>query len=219
MTRPDVLPKAPGAPIHGHGRATDLLLELARGWPDSRITVGDLLHALGDRGIGLLMLVLALPNMVPLPFLGISSLLGTPIAILALHLVIGRHEPWLPDMVRRRGVLAADLATMLERAKRRMAWAERRLQPGTLAMTRGVEITAGVILFINAVLLALPIPWGNPAPALGIALISIALVEADARLFRIAIAVGLVTILIDLVLAGAVLGLALAALGMAAGAL
>jgi len=219
MTRPDVLPHAPAAPVDGHGRATDLLLDLARTWPDSRITVGDLLHALGDRGIGLLMLVLALPNMVPLPFLGISSLLGTPIAILALHLVIGRHEPWLPDMVRRRGVLAADLATMLERAKRRMAWAERRLRPGTLAMTRGVEIAAGLLLVVNAVLLALPIPWGNPAPALGIALISIALVEVDARLFRIAMAVGLLTILVDLVLAGAVVGLVLAALGIATGAL
>jgi hypothetical protein len=203
----------------GEARATDLLINLARNWPDSRISVGDLLHALGDRGLGLLMLVLALPNMVPLPFLGISSLLGTPIAILAVHLIIGRHEPWLPHFVRRRGVGAADLATMLERAKRRMAWAERRLQPGTLKMTRGVEIAAGVNLFVNAVLLALPIPWGNPAPALGIALISIALVEADARLFRIAMAIGVVTILIDLALAGAVVGLVLAALGFAAGQL
>jgi hypothetical protein len=108
---------------------------------------------------------------------------------------------------------------MLERAKRRMAWAERRLRPGTLAMTRGVEIAAGLLLVVNAVLLALPIPWGNPAPALGIALISIALVEADARLFRIAMAVGVLSILVDLVLAGAVVGLVLAALGVATGAL
>lgn len=200
-------------------RATDLLIALARGWPDSRISVGDLLHALGDRGIGLLMLVLALPNMVPLPFLGISSLLGTPIAILALHLVVGRHEPWLPEFVRRRGVRAADMASMLEKAKTRLAWAERGLQPGTLALTRGVEIAAGLNLFANAVLLALPIPWGNPAPASAIALISIALVEADRRLFRIAMAWGLVTILIDIVLAGAVIGAVLAAFGFATGRL
>lgn len=207
------------APPRPDARATDLLIGLARSWPDSRISVGDLLHALGDRGIGLLMLVLALPNMVPLPFLGISSLLGTPIAILALHLVVGWHEPWLPDFVRRRGVAAADLAKMLEKAKTRLAWAERGLQPGTLAPTRAVEIAAGLNLFANAVLLALPIPWGNPAPASAIALISIALVEADRRLFRIAMAWGLVTIVIDLLLAGAVIGAVLAAAGFATGRL
>jgi hypothetical protein len=206
-------------PPEAPSRATDLLIALARGWQAERITIGDLLHALGDRGLGLLMLVLALPNMVPLPFLGISSILGTPIAIIAGHLIIGRHEPWLPDFVRRRGVKASDLATMLEGAKKRLAWAERGLQPGTLAMTRGVEIAAGLNLFANAVLLALPIPWGNPAPASAIALISIALVEADRRLFRIAMAWGLVTIVIDLALGAAVVGIVLAALGFATGQL
>jgi hypothetical protein len=163
--------------------------------------------------------VLALPNMVPLPFLGISSILGTPIAILACHLIVGRHEPWLPGFVRTKGVKAADLATMLDGAKKRLAWAERGLRPGTLAMTRGVEIAAGLNLLVNAILLALPIPWGNPAPASAIALISIALVEADRRLFRIAMAWGVVTIIIDLALGVAVIGIVLAALGLATGQL
>jgi len=209
--------EAPVAPESA--RATDMLIVLARGWPAERISIGDLLDALGDRGLGLLMLVLALPNMVPLPFLGISSILGTPIAIISLHLVVGRHTPWLPRFVRDRSVKAADLATMLEGAKKRLAWAERGLRPGTLALTRGVEFAAGINLFINAVLLALPIPWGNPAPASAIALISIALVEADRRLFRIAMAWGVVTILIDLALGAAVIGVMLAALGLATGQL
>lgn len=201
-----------------HARATDLLLETVRTWPHERITVGDLLHALGDRGLGLLMLVLALPCVVPLPFLGISSLLGTPIAILAGHLIIGRHEPWLPGFVRRRGLATADLARMLEAAKLRLAKWEARLRPGTLPLPdRGIEIAAGINLLLNAIMLALPIPWGNPAPASAIALIAIALVEADQRLFRIAMAWGVAAIAIDVLLGLAVLGAALAAVGLVAG--
>ena len=203
-----------------HVPASDLLVEAVRNWPDPRITVGDLLDALGDRGIGLLMLVLALPCVVPLPFLGISSLLGAPIMILAGHLVIGRHVPWLPGFVRRRGLDTKDLLRMLEGAKKRLAKWEARLEPGTLALpSRGVEIAAGLMLFLNAFMLALPIPWGNPAPASAIALISIALVEADRKLFRIAMAIGAAALLIDLVLGGAMLGAALAAIGFATGQL
>ncbi len=208
----------PGQPPLPHTRATDLLLDTVRGWPHPRITVGDLLHALGDRGIGLLMLVLALPCVVPLPFLGISSLLGTPIAILAGHLIIGRHEPWLPGFVRRRGLATADLGRMLEAAKQRLSKWEARLSPGTLPLPdRGVEIAAGINLLLNAIMLALPIPWGNPAPASAIALIAIALVEADRKLFRIAMAWGVAAIAIDLVLGAAVLGAVLAAVGLVAG--
>jgi hypothetical protein len=222
FSRPEIALAAmrdtPGPPPAPHARATDLLLDAVRTWPHERITVGDLLRALGDRGLGLLMLVLALPCVVPLPFLGISSLLGTPVAILAGHLIIGRHEPWLPGFVRRRGLATADLARMLEAAKLRLAKWEARLQPGTLALPdRGVEIAAGLNLLVNAIMLALPIPWGNPAPASAIALLSIALVEADRRLYRIAMAWGVVAILIDLVLGLALLGAALAAIGFVAG--
>ncbi len=195
-------------------RASDLLLDLSRAWPTERITIGDLLTALGDRGYGLLMLALALPNLIPAPIPGLSGVLGTPIIILCVMMLLGYPQPVLPKVIRERAVPRAALEAVLTRAKPWLARIESRVRPGTLPLPhRGVEITAAILLGINATLLALPIPFGNPAPALAIVVMSLALVEADRRLFLVSIALLLVAIAIDVAIVLVIVGLGVRLLG------
>lgn len=73
-----------------------LLRELADGWDGERISIAQMVHAFGARGYGLLLFIFALPNMIPNPFPGVSSLLGLPLLLLAWQMARGSPEPYLP---------------------------------------------------------------------------------------------------------------------------
>jgi hypothetical protein len=197
-------------------RASALLLDLCRAWPADRIAIGDLMTALGDRGYGLLMLALALPNLIPAPIPGLSGVLGTPIIILAAMMLVGYPQPVLPRAIRERTMPRAAMEAVLARAQPWLARLERFVRPGTLRLPhRGVEITAALLLGINATLLALPIPFGNPAPALAIVVMSVALVEADRRLFLVSVAILIAAIAIDVAIVLVILGIGARLLGLA----
>ncbi|WP_291298363.1 exopolysaccharide biosynthesis protein [Elioraea sp.] len=199
-------PGAPGRPPRR--RASELLLDLARAWPAERITIGDLLAALGDRGYGLLILALALPNLIPVPMPGVSGILGTPIILLSLMMLAGYPEPVLPRLIRERSFPRATLEAVMLRAQPWLARIERITKPGTLTLpSRAVEIAAAILLTLNAILLALPIPFGNPAPAVAIILTAMALVEADRRMFLAAIAAMIAAIVIDIAIVALLVGL------------
>lgn len=204
----------PTVPAGGRKRASDLLLDLCRAWPAERIALGDLLIALGDRGYGLLILALALPNLIPLPIPGLASLLGPPILVLAAMMLLGYPQPVLPRPLRERSLPRAAMERVLARARPWLARLEQRLRPGTLPLPhRGVEVAAALLIGANAMLLTLPIPFGNVAPALGITLMAVALVEADRRLFAIAVLALLAAIAIDVAIVLALIGLGLRLFG------
>jgi hypothetical protein len=199
---------------HRHRPASALLLDLARTWPAERISIGDLLVALGDRGYGLIMIALALPNLIPIWIPGLSGILGTPIVVLSLMMLAGYSEPVLPRVLRERSFPRASLEAVMLRAEPWLARIERMTQPGTLRLpSRAVEVPAAMLLTLNGILLALPIPFGNYAPAIAITLTSVSLLEADRRLFLVAIPVMLAAIAIDIAIVMAILGMG----GMLAG--
>jgi hypothetical protein len=67
-----------------------------------RISVGDLLAALGDRALAALMFVFAIPNVLPAPP-GTSAILGIPLLFLAAQITFGRR-PWLPVIISQRSI-------------------------------------------------------------------------------------------------------------------
>ena len=76
-------------PPRGIAAALRRLSEEHRG---DRFAVADLLAALGDQGFGLLILLLALPNVVPGPMIpGFSVPFAIGIALLGLQLAVGWH--------------------------------------------------------------------------------------------------------------------------------
>jgi len=87
-------PTGPQAEISGHALSA-VLQRLAQQTDRDRISVRDLLAALGDRALGALLFVFAFPNVFPMPP-GISTILGAPLVFLAAQLLLGR-APWLPQ--------------------------------------------------------------------------------------------------------------------------
>lgn len=159
-------------------RASDVLLGFLTHEHAERIALGDLVARLGDRAFGMMLLILAIPNVVPLP--GLSTAVGVPMLLLGAQMVAGWRQPWLP---RRLAAVSFDRDTflaMLGRAHRPIERVERHLRPRLPQFTTPLaERGIGVVVVVLAAVLCLPIFLGNLPPAIGIGLMALGLIERD----------------------------------------
>jgi hypothetical protein len=157
---------------------SQLLLEMAADTSRERVSIGDLLLALRDRALAALLLIFALPNVLPAPP-GTSVLLGAPLLFLAAQLSFGR-SPWLPDFITRRTMSLSHFTVLISRAAPWLARAERLLKPRWSAWCRPpVEYAVGLVCLLLALIVFLPVPMGNMLPALAICLMALGILERD----------------------------------------
>jgi hypothetical protein len=181
--------------------ASRLLTEFVAQWQGERVRLRDVVDILEDRAYGLLLLILALPNVIPNPVPGLSGILGVPLVLVAAQLALGRPHPWFPKVLAERSLATAHFAAMVERI---VPWL-RRLEHLTRPRLRWLckqpfERMLAVFCLVLAFVLALPIPLGNILPALAVSLIALGLIEHDG----IAIGAGFILGLVSLVVVSAV---------------
>jgi len=162
-----------------HQATLSLMLQaLAQDDSRERISIGDLLAALGDRALAALLFVFAVPNVLPVPP-GTSAVLGAPLVFLAAQLAFGR-QPWLPAVIARRTMTRADFAALVRRIGPWLARAERLLRPRAMALAQPpMEYVIGLVCLLLAVVLVLPVPLGNMLPALAISLLALGILGRD----------------------------------------
>lgn len=176
----DAAAAAAGGGGRAPARVSDLLWSLVETWPQPRISLGDLVAALGDRGYAILMLVFALPNLSPVTIPGLSAVFGLPLAGIALQMALGRPRPWLPRWLLRRAIARADFARLVNPCLPRLRRIEALMRPrwSDLA-SRPAEPFLGVVCLLLALLLSLPIPFTNVAIAVPLCLIALGILERD----------------------------------------
>lgn len=175
-----------------------------------RIALGDIMHLLGDRAFGALLLILAIPNVLPVP--GLSTATGVPMVLIGFQMMIGRPEPWLPRRFAAVTVGREVFLRVIGRALPRVRRLERSLLRRRLtALTSpAAERLLGVAVMLLAGVLALPIVFGNQPPALGIALIALGLIEKDGAFVIAGLVAGVAAVaLVATVVAGLAQGLML----------
>jgi hypothetical protein len=187
---------------------SELLHALAQQPGRERVSVRDLINALGDRALGALLFLFAFPNVLPVPP-GTSALLGLPLLFLAAQLMIGRR-PWLPAVLSARSMAHADFAALVHRITPWLKRAERLLRPrlSWLALPP-MENAIGALCLLLALVLVLPIPLGNVLPAVAISLLALAVLERDGLWVLAGLAVAVVSML---VVSGVIFALVQAAL-------
>ncbi|WP_374467999.1 exopolysaccharide biosynthesis protein [Phenylobacterium sp.] len=182
---------------------SDILKDLAH-HEEPQISVAQLVDRFGGRALGGLLLIFGLACTLPLPPGG-TTIFGFPLLLLAPQLVIGARHPWLPAKVRRGAIATADLQKGLPRV---LPWIERVeavSRPRFSFLFVGVgERLIGLVCFLLAVVLILPIPLGNILPAAAVSLLSLALVQRDGLLALFGYALTAVSVSV-LVLAGSLL--------------
>lgn len=159
-------------------RLSQVLNDLSMDQSRDRIALSDLLESLKLRAFGPLLLVFAIPNIIPAPP-GTSAILGLPLIFLAFQMLIG-GKPWFPAFIARRSMDRVDFARVMAAALPRVGKAERMVKPRFVFLSsRLAEKLLGLFCLSLALVLVLPIPLGNMAPSLAIAIIGLGLLERD----------------------------------------
>lgn len=172
-----------------------------------RISIADILDAMEERATAALVLLFALPNVLPTPP-GTSTVLGLPLLILSFQLAIG-WPVWLPGFITHRSVRRVDFMHMFAKAEPWLQRAERLLKPRFgFMLSYPAERAVGVLALVLAIVLVLPIPLGNMPPASALCIMALGLMAADGLFIMIGIVAGFLSLMI----AGSVV------LGLAAGA-
>jgi hypothetical protein len=159
-------------------RFSEILSDLASR-PAATVSLGDVLDAFGDRAFGALMLLFAAPNMLPLPP-GLSAVLGAPLLFVTAQLMLGRPTLWMPRFICRQSIRRDFFAMLTTKLSPVLQWAERFLRPRlSLLLHPANERIVGAACLLLAVILLLPIPFGNIPPAWAIAAFALGILERD----------------------------------------
>lgn len=180
----------------GGRRATEVFRVVIEGGTSRDIPLRDFLGAFEERAFGFLLVLLSLPNCVPAPP-GLGSILGLPVLLVAAQMVVGRRVPWFPRAVLDRVVSRDAAAKVLAAAQPRLAWLERICRPrGRHIFTYRIERLIGVFVALCALMVLIPLPLTNMIPALGTAIIGVAILEEDALVLAFGVAVGVIGIMV-----------------------
>lgn len=167
-----VLAERPGRPL------SEVLSDL-RTSDGERVSVGDIVGALRDRSFSPLMVIFAAPN-VFLFIPGSSFFTGLPLIALALQLILGRPDVWLPRFVSELSIARTSFSRIVTVSVPYIRRVERLARPRWWPTSfLSAERIIGVATLILAVFLFLPIPFANGLPALSIIMLALGLSERD----------------------------------------
>lgn len=157
--------------------------------PDPTVTVGEIVHRFGRRAFGALLFFFSAPNWLPLPP-GSSTFLALPLVLLTPQVAYGVQGPWLPRFIDDREMKRPELARGLRKLVRPLRRIETVSRPRLLWMFGPVgDRLIGLTCFLLSLVLLLPIPLGNMAPAAAIAMFGLAMVQRDGVLAVIGYAI------------------------------
>lgn len=159
-------------------RLSEVLGDLPRG---RAVTLDETLGAMGARAHGCALLLLALPDALPLPLPSLSAVLALPLLILALHLAAFGGARGLPRRLRGMALPAALVGMLRERVAPVLSRAERLSHPRWQPLAGNERLLALVCLYLAALLL-LPLPFFNAPPALCLVLLALGIVQRDGLL-------------------------------------
>lgn len=162
------------------GPVSRRLLALSRSLKRHSVEAGELVDGLGPEGLGLALLVLTLPALIPLPG-PFGMVFGAFILIVAVQMLFGAERFWLPARLRQRRLPPPMVRRLIARALPLIGRAESLLQENRLdGLTgRAARTACAVPILLMSAVIMLPIPLGNFAPALALIFLSIGFAARD----------------------------------------
>jgi hypothetical protein len=171
--------------------------------------LGSLIDVFGEKSFAVLFVILLAIPALPLPTGGVTHVFELIAALLALELIAGRRQVWLPDRWCRRELSEATRRRFSEVLVKRIRWLERHSHPrlaGLLAYRlSGVIYGAVVLVLVVTAFVAPPFSGLDTLPALGVVLISLGVLLEDAVLGLVGAVVGAVGVTLVVVLGRAAL--------------
>lgn len=158
-------------------------------------SIGEISEGVGEKGFGLLLMVLSLPSALPIPAPGYSTPFGIAIALIAWQMLIGRKSLWLPKKIK--GVrISPKLANkMIGAATKFLKMIEHLIKPRQQWIRSSIgQSGLAIIVIIMSCLMMLPIPLTNTFPAMVIFMLAVGLSEDDGLLAMGAFGIGILAV-------------------------
>lgn len=178
-------------------RMSQVLTTLAEE-PGERITVRTIFGALSDRSFAILVVLLGLPNCLPMPP-PIPALCALLLIVIAVQMVSLRPAPWLPRSLLTRSVSRADLVRAIKRALPLVDRLERWSQPRwNLFEARTGAVLSGLLLTMMAIgMLFAPPIVGQVPYGIAVCLVGLGQVERDGLLVLSGVVAGMIGVVLS----------------------
>ena len=180
-----------GADTKKRGPSSRVLQEIIRQAPAEHVTVGWLTSTFPRHSFGVIMLCLGLLAMTPVG----STVPGLILVVMAVQLIVGRAEPVFPHFIMTRRLPTKQLLWLGDRAIHILKYLEKAVHPRWPMTFEVAKRAVGImVLLLAVVLLLMPVPLSNVAPAMVISLISLAYIEEDGLLLSAAFLAAIILI-------------------------
>jgi len=165
---------------------------------NGKLTLGNLLTELGETSFGWAIVVFSLLTLLPLPP-GSSLITALPLLVTTGQIILGFPHVRLPGPLARLRLDPVKLRRTVLRLRPVTRRLERVLTPRyTLLFARRNERFLGVLLFVIAFALFLPVPFSGWFPAVSLFIFGVGLVERDGLVSMIGLAFGGASVLLTL---------------------
>ncbi len=164
----------------------------------NRVSIGNVLNAIGDRSYGPALILPALIEITPIGGIpGVPTFLAFIVALVAAQLLFGKEHLWLPQFVQKRAISADKLHKAADKlggiAVRLDRWFHGRMPH----FIKGVwpRIAAGMVILLCLTVPPLEfVPFASTAPMAAIIAFGLAFLVRDGLLMLIAIGAGVISI-------------------------
>lgn len=167
---------------------------------DRQKTMGDLVDTFGPRSFAILFVVLMALPALPLPTGAVSHVLEILTMLLALELVVGRTEVWIPKRFQNKELKGLSGPKFSNALLKRIRWFEKFSRPrmaGVLEhrLTRGAFGGAVFGLALTA-FLAPPFSGLDTLPSLGVVIMSLGLLLGDIVIAAAGLGIGVLGVVV-----------------------
>ena len=159
-------------------RFSDVLESLGEG-ANPKLTLQELVAAFGERGFGAIILVLSLLALLPWPPGG-KAVFAVPIILISLELAFQRDTVWMPRWALRASVSRAAYRSGVSRIMKVIRRVEALTRPRLHYLTGEVaDVVTGLVCVVLALIMALPIPFGDALPGIALVLFAMGMMQRD----------------------------------------
>ena len=163
--------------------AVEVLEDAEAAAEGSRVTVRDIVDAVGYRSYGPIYVLIALFTMTPFWIVpGVSSPTGIILIVLAAQQLIGKRSPWLPEWILRLAVRRDRYERSLEAAKKIAMRVDRVTRQRLLFLSGEAmqRVAAAVVIMLGLTFIPLDIvPLVSHVPGVALLLIGIGMISED----------------------------------------
>lgn len=163
------------------------------------ISFGNILDNLKDKGLALLIAIIALPISIPVPTPpGFTTLFGIPLCILTSQLIYRFDHPWLPKWLRDKNIKTSTFKGFVDKSEPFFLKLAKFLKPRHARfITPHSERIMGILALSCAVCISLPILFANAIPSAAILIMALSIIYRDG----LAAVIGMILAVIGLLIA------------------